>query len=471
MAISSIGIGSGLPVEATISQLIDVEKRPLVTLKADATTIQAKVSAYSQVKSLASTMSDAVSKLTRDSGWNGLTIASTNTAAVNATVTGIASASTISVGVQKLAQAQSTASAVVPTGTDLGGTLTIQLGTWNSGLTGFTPGASSAVSITMAPGETSLAAVASRINDANAGVTATVLKDASGERLMIRSKDTGEAAGFQIKAGADASTSLAQLAFDPGTTTTTTTRPQAGQNAEATINGITVSSATNSLKDTIPGLTIQLSQVTAAGSDTLITASTDTATMKKNVQDFVDAYNALNTLLGDSTKYDSETKSAGLLQGDSTALGLQNQMRAMLGSTTSGGVYSYLSDIGVSIQRGGGLLVDGSKLDNALKNPDNVKKLFANDTGNLQTSGVAVKLKSYMTGLLSFDGTLNRKSDSFDAATKRNTAEQDKVTARAAAVEKRMRAQYTALDTQMASLTALSNYVNQQVTTWNNTKS
>ncbi|APW36641.1 hypothetical protein RD110_05025 [Rhodoferax koreense] len=469
MAISSIGIGSGLDVNSIISKLTDVEKQPLTTLKADAATIQAKVSAYGQVKSLISTFSDAAAKLTRDSAWNGLTIASTNTSAVNATVTGIASASTLSVGVQKLAQAQSTASAVVPTGTDLGGTLTIQLGTWNSGLTGFTPGLSSAVSITMTPGTTSLAAVASRINDANAGVTATVIKDASGERLMIRSKDTGEAAGFQIKAGSDASTGLAQLAFDPGTTATTTTRSQAGQNAQATINGVSVSSPTNSLTDTIPGLTIQLSQVTT--SDALITASTDTATMKKNIQDFVDAYNAVSKFLGDATKYDSETKSAGLLQGDATALGLQNQLRAMLGSTTSGGTYKYLSDLGISIQRGGGLQVDSAKLDTALKTPENVKALFASDTGTLQTSGVAVKLKSFMTGLLALDGTLNTKTDSFDAATKRNTAEQDKVNARAALVEKRLKAQYTALDTQMASLTALSTYVNQQVTTWNNTKS
>ncbi|MDB5895495.1 MAG: hypothetical protein JWQ88_3026 [Rhodoferax sp.] len=471
MAISSIGIGSGLPVDSIISKLTDLEKAPLVTLKANAETIQAKVSAYSQVKSLISTLSDATSKLTRDSAWNGLNIATTNSSAVTATVTGIASASTISVGVQKLAQAQSTASAVVPTGTDLGGSLTIQLGTWNAGTTGFTPGLSAPVSITMAPGETSLAAVASRINDANAGVTATVLKDASGERLMIRSKATGEAAGFQIKASADATAGLANLAFDPGSSTSTTTRPQAGQNAQATINGVSVSSATNTLADTIPGLSIQLSQVTTVGADTLLTASTDTVTMKKNIQDFVDAYNAVSTFLGSSTKYDSETKSAGLLQGDATALGLQNTMRAMLGSNTSGGVYSYLSDIGVSLQRGGGLQVDSGKLDKALKTPEDVKKLFASDNGNLQSGGLAVKFKSYMTGLLSLDGTMNSKADSLTAATKRNSSEQDKVNARAALVEKRLKAQYTALDTRMASLTALSTYVTQQVTTWNNTKS
>jgi len=469
MAISSIGIGSGLDVNSIISKLTDVEKQPLVSLKANAATIQAKVSAYAQVKSLISTFSDAASKLTRDSAWNGLTIASTNSDAVSATVTGIASASTISVGVQKLAQAQSTASAVVPTSTDLGGTLTIQLGTWNSGLTGFTPGTSSAVSITMDAGETSLAAVATRINNANAGVTATVLTDASGQRLMIRSTDTGAAAGFKITAGSDATTGLAQLAFDPSTTTTTTTRTQAGQNAEATINGVSVTSANNTLTNTIPGLTIQLSQVTTA--DVMLTASTDTATMKKNIQDFVDAYNAVNTFLGDATKYDSETKSAGLLQGDATALGLQNTLRAMLGSTTSGGTYKYLSDIGVSLQRGGGLSVDSSKLDTALKDPTTVKALFATDSDNLQSDGLAVKLKSYMVGLLALDGTMNNKSDALDAATKRNTAEQDKVNARAALVEKRLKAQYTALDTQMASLTALSNYVTQQVTTWNNTKS
>jgi flagellar hook-associated protein 2 len=467
-SISSIGLGSTLPVEDIISKLTDLEKAPLKNLEAAATTITARVSAYANIKSLVSTLSDAAAKLTRDSGWNGVSIASSNTSAVNATVTGIATASSFNVGVQQLAKVQTVASGYVPTNTDLGGTLTIDVGTWNSGLTAFSVGVNtSPVTVTIAPGETSLASVAAKINDANPNLSATVLTDATGQRLLIRSKATGEAAGFRIAVSNDVGGGLSKIGFDPPNNATGATRTQAAQDAKATINGVSVSSATNSVAGVIPGVTLNLTQQTTT--DATLDIAADTAGMKKNIQDFVDAYNAVNTFLADATKYDADAKTAGLLQGDSTALGIANTLRMMLTTSSKTSPFANLGNIGISLQRGGALQIDATKLDAAMKTPDAVKAVFATvDSTDATSSGIGVKLKNYATALLSFDGTLNTKTDSLDKQTKNNQSDQDKVNNRATVLEARLRAQYTALDTKMASLTALSNFVTQQVTLWNN---
>lgn len=113
-----------------------------------------------------------------------------------------------------------------------------------------------------------LSDVASKINGANAGVTASILSDASGERLLLRSKSTGEEFGFRLSVmeGGDAdpqsagntdATGLSRLVN--GTTVT-----QAAANAKATVNGIAVSSATNTFASTISGVTFKAEQVTTA---------------------------------------------------------------------------------------------------------------------------------------------------------------------------------------------------------------
>ncbi|XAH23040.1 flagellar filament capping protein FliD [Xylophilus sp. GW821-FHT01B05] len=452
-SISSIGIGSGLDVKSIVSQMVALEKQPLVALQSADATIQSKISTYGQIKSLVSTFADAAAKLTRDSGWNSMTVASTNSTAATATVSGITKPGSYSVTVSQLAQSQTSVSATAVTaGASMGaGTLTLQVGS------------GTAVNLEFAEGDkTSLADIAGKINDKNTGLVATVVSDSSGERLMLRSSATGASSAFTVTAsGFSTDNATAALSF---------TQTQAAQDTKAKLNGMDITSATRNFDSVVSGLNFSVSQVSTSPVDITVTA--DTATTKQNIQDFVDAYNAINDLLSTSVKYDADTKTAGLLQGDSTAVGLQNTLRAALGSSTAGGAYATLSDIGISVIKDGNgkLGVDSTKLDAALKNkPDDLKNLFANSTsGSDGSNGVAVRLRTLTTSMLSFSGGLfSDKTDALTAADKRNQAEQDKVNARAAVVEARLNAQYTALDTKMASLTALNTYITQQVANWN----
>ena len=475
MGISSVGIGSGLDVKSIVAGLVDLEKLPLVKLQKTAVSIDTKISTFGQVKSLMSTFADAAAKLTRDSAWSTMAVTSSNSSAVTARVSGVASATAFSVSVSQLASTQTVSSAPLSKDAPVGaGTLSIQLGKWTPATDPTFEGKAGATVATVTIDATdTLSEIAAKINDSDSGVTATVLRDASGERLLMRSKDTGEESGFKItatEAGAAGAAGLGRLGFDPQGA------PGAGmagnpvqyaQNTQAKINGVSISSPGNTLDDVIPGLSLTVSQVTTANVE--MTVAADTSVMKKNIQDFVDAYNAVNDLLGSSTKYDGDSKTAGVFQGDSTAVGLQNTLRMMMMANTSGASgFQRLSDLGIDFQRGGALKITGSKLDEALKNPQALKTMFStNVSPNSESNGLAVKVKSLTDTLLSYDGLLNNKSDALETSNKRNKSEQDKVNERAARLQVRLQAQYSALDKRMGSLTVLNSYINQQVSQWN----
>ncbi len=487
MAISSTGIGSGLDVNSIISQLTALEKQPLVALQTKAATIQTKISTVGQISAQMSALNNAAFNLSLDSAWAGVSATSGNTAAVSVTASTSAKPTAFSVSVSQLARAQSTASTAVAKDTQIGtGSLTIDIGSWDFGTTDtptvppvFTQGSAASVNITIGAGENTLSGIAAKINNANAGVTATVLQDVNGQRLLVRSNTTGEAAGFRIQATDDDgdstdSAGLSSLAFDPGTAASNAATSfgmadnsyQQASNALATVNGIAVESADNTVKDAVPGVTLKLGAVTTAPVN--IDVTVDTASINKNIQALVDAYNALNATLGDATKYDSATKVAGPLQGDSVIVGLQNALRAMITSTSAGSSFTNLASVGITLQLGGALAVDSSKLSAAISNnlPD-LKKLFTLNNNNATTNGIARKVKDFATGALAVSGLVTNETNALQKLADNNQKAQDKVNAHAEAVAAQLKATYSALDVRMGSLTALNQFVTQQIAQWN----
>ena len=460
MAISSAGIGSGLDVAKIVEQTVAAEKIPLKKLEYKAEGIQTQISTYGEIKSLTSKLGDIASKLTRDSAWNGVTISSSNST-ITGTMTGIAAPGTYNIKVTQLAQAQTTV---------IGGTG----GAGGSALAkDQTMGADGTIKLKMGAVEKdisvsssdTLTTIATKINEAEMGIQASVVTDVDGkERLMMRSKETGTDKAFTV----DLSSAPTVL----GQNTT-----QNAQNAKVELNGLVVESSSNTFANTIPGMSFTVSEVTSTAAT--LNVKPDTEAMKKNIQEFVDAYNELNDLLTKSTKsvrtadgkvdQSAQSSGVGTLQGDSTTVSLQNSLRMLTqGISGSKGSLTRLSDIGIQMQEGGKLSLDASKLDKALTNVDDLKGLFANKADSQgQGGGIAVNFKNFTDQLLAFDGTLNTKSDSLDSKLKSNIAEQDKVNKRADALETRLYAQYSALDTKMASLNALNAYVSQMVTTWN----
>ncbi len=473
--ISSPGIGSGLDVNSIITQLVAIERQPIDVLKAKSTKIQAQISEYGKLKSAISAFRDASQKLTGNDTW-GMTVgSSSDSTAVGVTVKSGAAAGGYSLQVQTLAKAQSLASGVFASAATApgAGTLHIELGAWGAGQTSFTPkSGAAAVDITVAATDT-LAQVRDKINAANAGVTAIVFTDASGSRLLMRSTATGVANAFRTSViDADGvngdATGLSSLAYDPSSGTAVMTRTETAADAAATLNGLAITSPSNTLANVVDGVTLTLSKLTTSAVD--INVSQDNDSLKKAVQAFADAYNALNTLIASEVKYDAASKTGGPLQGDSTAVGLQRQMRALMGSSSgASNVFARLSDVGLELQRDGSLSISAGKLDTALASLPELKKLFANsDTLVPGNNGIARQFRTMGDSLLSVDGAISTRTDGLRKRIELNQDAQDRLDLRVAQTEKRLRAQYTALDATLGRLSGLSSYVTQQMTMFTN---
>lgn len=484
-SISSAGIGSGLDVSSIVTQLMAVEKAPLQQMQTQASTIQNKLSAYGKIQSFVSALRDAASTLTKPTTWGDTTATSGDSSVFTATTDTNATAGNYSLTVQQLASAQMVASpaSVFPVGS---GTLRIDVGSLNAGGTGIDlkPGTSS-VNVTIDAGDTP-AQVRDKINAAKAGVTASIITDAAGSRLVLRGSDTGKDNAFTITGiddPLDTTTPAGQrpsnLTFSatdlaaatdglPATVgTSQLTFTQAAVNAKATINGLAVETSSNVMSGVLDGVTVKLAKVSATPVE--LTVATNNESIKKAITNFTDAYNSLNKYLADQTKYDAANKVSATLQGDSGTNALRSAMRGIVGGSSGGtGVFHRLSELGISPQSDGSLSVDSTKLTSALGKLSDVKDLFAKSDAALDAdNGFGARMKKWGDALLSFDGSLTTRSDSLRRQISANSKKQDAFNDRMTAVEARMRAQYSALDTKMATLNGLSSYLTQQITNMN----
>ena len=389
--LSSPGIGSGLDVNGIVNQLMVSERQPLNILNRQEQVYNQKLSAFGQVRSALATFQTALKDLSSGSKFQALSATSSDTKVLSASASGKAIPASYQIGVTQLAQQHKVASAGYAT-TDAvigSGTLNIQFGTYDSGLNSFTANADKAAkSISIAPANNTLAGIRDAINAANAGVTATVVNDgtATGNRLVLTSSDSGASNSLKISVTDDDgtplnATGLSALAYDP------TAAVGSGKNLEQKaaaldalldIDGIAVKQSTNTVKDAIDGVTLNLAQ-TNVGQKLTLVVGRDSKAVTDAVQAFVTSYNGASGTLKNLTAFKGPGAQNGILLGDSTARGIQVEMRDLLNtSINSGGALTTLSQIGVSFGSDGTLSLDNAKLTTAINtNFDGIAALFA----------------------------------------------------------------------------------------------
>jgi flagellar hook-associated protein 2 len=475
MGISSAGVGSGLNVQSIVSQLVAVESQPVKLLQVKGNTLQNKMSIFGQIKSELSTLQDAASALTSATTWESKSFTSSNATAVTGTSTSSAAVGSFSVDVLNLVTTQS-ATLQVASGYTAPEDykLNIQLGTRDKTTDAFTPGSAAAVSINVTAGQ-SLTDIAASINgNSTAGVVATVITTASGaQQLALRGNTAGASAGFQIGSsdanGNNFTDGLIQspdsgVSFAKAGTWTTT---QYALDAKVKIDGIEITSATNTVTGAVAGVTLNLLATTTSAAS--ITVDTDKAGIKTKIQAFQDAYNKVYGDLKTDTAYNAATKTGGPLQGDNTATGLMSMLRNLVGAAgpANSGALRRLSDLGLEIQSDGSLKTNTTKLDAALQTPSNVKTFFSANTGTASANGIAKRVYDFAFGALGVGGSVSSHSAAFQKAIDQNNATIDRFNLHIADYQKQLLAQYNALDASMAKLNSLSSYVTQQITTWN----
>ena len=449
-SISSPGIGSGLDISGIVSKLVALERQPLVQLQKAASSAQSRLSLYGQVKSQLSTLEDAAQKLGSSDAWTGMTVSSSNPAAISANAAPGSSPAGFSVEVTALAKKQVT---VVAPGQLGNGSLTLH--SWATGA--FVSEGGAAVTITIDDSANTLAAIASNINSSASGVEAMVVQSAEGERLVLRSTQTGADYGFDVSF-VPTDGGQGQEGADLSFTTLPPTQP--AQDARFLVDGLEFKSSSNSVAEALPGVSLKLTQVTTAPVE--IKLEQDKEAMKKSIQALVDAYNTVNSTLANAMKYNPETKSAAPLQGDSTAVGLQGALRSLMRTELSGQSFERLQDLGISFQSNGSLAVNSSKLEAALDKPADLKDFFASSTSG-PLRGFGLQVADFVKNALSSDGRVTVRTEALQAGIKRNSSDQELVNVRAERMQARLLEVYNAMDTKVGRLNSINNYVSQQL--------
>ncbi|OWW21298.1 flagellar filament capping protein FliD [Noviherbaspirillum denitrificans] len=393
MALSSPGIGSNLDVNGLVSKLMNVESQPLTALQKKEASFQAKLSAYGTLKGALSSFQSAVSALNSVSKFQSMTASASDSSIFSASATSSATPGSYPITVSALAQAQTISSAAQASSTGAIGsgtatTLTFQFGTISGGT--LTNGAYSGASFTQDATQTtgtvvidssnnSLQGIRDAINAAKLGVTASIVSDGNATtpyRLVLTSTSTGLSKSMKITSSGEDASITSLLGYDPAGTQNLT-QNTAAQNASLTVNGLAITSASNSVTGAISGATINLSKVGSAN----LNIANDTSSIVSAVQALVTAYNTTNTQLNSLTRVDPNTKQAGILVGDSATQMIQARMRSTLSTALSGlgsNTLTNISQIGVTFLKNGTLSLDTAKLQSALAaNPGEFAQLFA----------------------------------------------------------------------------------------------
>ena len=468
--ITSLGIGSGIDINSMVTQLVALERRPLRLMQSDATRLQTQVSSFGRMQSLYSGLQNASNALNDARLWTRSAATSSDATVVSSSGGNDAAVGNYAVTVQALASSQTLASGGTFTAANAlvgSGTLTFQLGSWNANQTGFTnkPG-SDAVNVEVRATDT-LQSLRDKINASTAGVTASIVSDASGVRLSLRSASTGVENGFRINAAEGGSPGLARLAYDPLSQPGDMQLKQSAGNARAVVNGIAVVSASNELTGVIQGLTLRLRKETATPIDIAVTS--DRTAVAAAVKTFTDAYNELTRYLSDQTRFDATTKTGGPLQGDSAVTALLGRLRGPLNAVSGASpTFARMSDAGIELQRDGTLKINQSKLDGAMDKLADLQKAFThNDIGNPANAGFTRRFAELATQVLATDGSLSTRTAGLKKLIDKNTDSQTRLNDRVERFQQRLVQQYTAMDANVARLNSLQSYVTQQMAALN----
>jgi flagellar hook-associated protein 2 len=453
MAISS----SSIDVNGLVSQLMTLEQRPLTLLGTKEAGIQAKISAFGTVKSALATLQTSIAQLAKTTTFTARTATSSDATVLSATAGNAATNGTYNITVNKLAKFNAVRSNDAYTATS---------DTFNTGTLSISVGNGTAKSIQIGASDNTLAGIRDAINNANAGVKASIINDGTNQRLVLSSKTMGADGAIKITAAEDGvatgSFALTGIAFDSSSPTANPSmvQTQAADNAELTIDGLTVSRSSNTVTDVVTGLSMSLTKL---GSTTLSVGKNNTDVMTV-VGAFVTAYNDVVKQNKTLTAYDATNKKSALLTGDATIRSVQSGLGDMLQSSVKGldGGITSLADVGIELQKDGTLTLNTAKLTAALNDSSkDVAGLFSKTTSGNQ--GVAVRFNNWLNQTLASNGLLSNRLDSFADNISSLDDQRTAIEARLVTIEARYRKQFSALDALVSSMSQTSAFLEQQL--------
>ena len=372
-AIESLGLGSGVLTNDLVEKIVGAEREASdKRLDRDEEILDARITAYGEIKSLASTLQSATSALSLPSTAGSTTASSSDEAILTTEASILAEPGTYSVEVLNTAKAHSVVTDAYSSIDENIGTGSIQITfgaiTYDGGggfLSQDVDPTKGGPPITIDSSNQTLSGIREAINNADIGAKASIINDGSGYRLVISSEDTGENNAMRIMTlddgGAVATSGLSSIAYNEVQSGAGTMSETAkGEDALLKANGLTITRESNSIEEVVPGVTLNLLSADV-GKPISIVVAPDTAGIQEKIQDFVNAYNDFKKFSDELTSYNSDTDQAGLLLGDSTLRSIQSQVRSMISQPIdglTGTKYRSLTELGVNTDRTNDFLLE-----------------------------------------------------------------------------------------------------------------
>ncbi|ADO48073.1 flagellar filament capping protein FliD [[Enterobacter] lignolyticus] len=461
-SISTLGVGSGLDLNTVLSNLETAEKAQLTPISNQQSSYTAKLSGYGTLKNALTAFQTANTTLNSADLFTA-TATTSSTNAFSATTTGSAIPGKYTIAVSQLAQAQTLTTTQTQSDTKTAiasgdSVITIQQG-----------GGKDPVKINLSAANSSLAGIRDAINNAKAGVSASIINVGNGQyRLSLTANNTGADNAMSISVSGD-SALQSFMGYDKTAATNGMTESVTAQNAKLTVNNIPIENDSNTISDALENITLNLNDVTTGNQTLNITK--DTSKAEKAINDWVTAYNSLQDTFASLTKYtavdpgsDSQDSSNGALLGDSTLRTIQTQLKSMLSNSLSTSSFKTLAQIGVTTDPGTGKLnVDSKKLEAALqKDPDGVGQMLVGDG---KKTGMTTTIATNLTSWLSKTGIIQSATDGVSKTLNNLTQQYNDASTRIDNMMASYKAQFTQLDVLMNSLNSTSSYLTQQFTT------
>jgi flagellar hook-associated protein 2 len=358
------GKTSGIDVSTVVSELMQLQRQPEVQLQNQQSTIKDQVTALNTISTQLTALYTSVNTLKDIFGaFSQNSTGSSDSAIVSAVADRTAVAGTHTVVISKLATTSSSYSSYIPSGTSLAGAqLVVKYGSDSDN-----PVKTDTINIPSTA--STLQQAAGFINGGSFGVTASVMTDSKGSRLVLVSKTSGADGNLNVTSSA--------ASFNNA----------AGVDAEGTVDGVPFDSSTNTVTGAISGVTLSLGSADPE-TPVLISVQPDLTTASQAIQDFVDSYNAVMGSINSQYTMGADGNE-GVLGGDSMLRTLQSSLLSMIGGEVKGvGQYVNLQSMGIEMQNDGTLGINSTNLSKALSdNYADVKTFFQSVSGWGQLAG------------------------------------------------------------------------------------
>ncbi len=470
------GIGSGLDISSIVTALVEADGAPksaqLTRLESSTT---AKFTALGSFRSALSTFQGVLEKLNSADLYEKRSATSGDSKTFSVTADSTASVGSYDVQVFNLAQSSKVALRGQANATDAIGTGTLTISAGDTSL-----------DIKVTEANNSLAGIRDAINakSADSGISATVVSDPNGgggSRLVLSSNETGTGNDISVAVTTDASDTgdLGVLAYTPPATSDyepTEVDPldplaprviSYARDANLSIDGLSISSASNSISDAIDGVTLtlkaaQTQEAIDAGTSVKLSVGLDKSGVRTSLQSFVDGYNAMLKTIHSLTSVsavggdDGEPLAAALV-GDASVRSVVSALRTEMSSVASGDI-RILADLGITTQSDGTLAIDSDKLDDALDNNFDALSNFLSGENGLM-GRLDAKLEPYTKS----GGIIEGRTTSLQNTLSGIDEQRERLEARLSSMETRLLAQFNAMDSLVANLSSTSTYLTSQL--------